>query len=90
LIEIHGGLGDAFSHATSRGISVESVQHVGIVEIAGGKVRIRSRDEIDNAWEPEVVVRLTVWECLHHLARKHQKEGISHVTGVLSLRAKVT
>jgi putative DNA methylase len=74
LIEIHGGLGDAFSHATSRGISVESVKHVGI----------------DNAWKPEVVVRLTVWECLHHLARKHQKEGISHVTGVLSLRAKVT
>lgn len=78
-----GDYGTANSIATARGISVESVKHAGIVESAGGKVRILARDELDNAWEPEGDGHLTVWECLQHLVRKHEKDGISHDTAVL-------
>ena len=78
-----GDYGTANNIATARGISVESVKHAGIVESAAGKVRIRSRDELDGDWEPESDGHLTVWECLQHLVREHEKDGISHDTAVL-------
>lgn len=78
-----GDYGTADNLARARGISVESVKHAGIVESAAGKVRILARDELDNDWEPEADGHLTVWECLQHLVRKHEKDGISHDTAVL-------
>jgi len=78
-----GDYGTANSIATARGISVESVKHAGIVESAAGKVRILSRDELDDDWEPEGDTHLTVWEALQHLVRRHEKDGISHDTAVL-------
>ena len=62
-----GDYGAADNLARARGISVESVKHAGIVESAAGKVRILSRDELDDDWEPEGDGHLTVWECLQHL-----------------------
>lgn len=78
-----GEYGTANSIATARGISVESVKHAGIVESAAGKVRILARDELDEDWDPEDDRHLTVWECLQHLVRQHEKDGISHDTAVL-------
>lgn len=78
-----GEYGTANSIATARGISVESVKHAGIVESAAGKVRILSRDELGDDWEPEGDIHLTVWECLQHLVRRHEKDGISRHTAVL-------
>jgi putative DNA methylase len=78
-----GDYGTANSIATARGISVESVKHAGIVDSAAGKVRILSRDELDSDWNPEDDHHLTVWECLQHLVRAHEKDGISHDTSVL-------
>jgi putative DNA methylase len=78
-----GDYGTANSIATARGISVESVKHAGIVESAAGKVRILSRGELDDDWEPESDGHLTVWECLQHLVKAHEKDGISHDTAVL-------
>lgn len=78
-----GEYGTANSIATARGISVDSVKHAGIVESAAGKVRILSRDELAGDWEPESDGHLTVWECLQHLVRLHEKDGISHDTAVL-------
>lgn len=78
-----GDYGTANNIATARGISVESVKHAGIVESAAGKVRILTRDELDNDWDPESDGHLTVWECLQHLVRQHEKDGISHDTAVL-------
>lgn len=75
--------GAANSIATARGISVDSVKHAGIVESAVGKVRILARDELDEEWDPEEDRHLTVWECLQHLVRLHEKIGISHDTAVL-------
>lgn len=78
-----GDYGVADNLARARGISVESVKHAGIVEGAAGKVRILTRDELDDDWEPEEDRHLTVWECLQHLVRLHEKDGISHDTAVL-------
>jgi len=78
-----GDYGVADNLARARGISVESVKHAGIVESAAGKVRILARDELDDDWNPEEDRHLTVWECLQHLVRQHEKDGISHDTSVL-------
>ena len=78
-----GDYGVADNLARARGISVDSVKHAGIVESAAGKVRILSRDELDDDWDPEDDHHLTVWECLQHLVRQHEKNGISHDTAVL-------
>lgn len=78
-----GDYGTANSIATARGISVDSVKHAGIVESAAGKVRILAREELDDDWDPEDDRHLTVWECLQHLVRLHEKNGISHDTAVL-------
>jgi len=78
-----GDYGVADNLARARGISVDSVKHAGIIESAAGKVRILSRDELDDEWDPEDDRHLTVWECLQHLVRQHEKDGISHDTGVL-------
>ena len=78
-----GDYGVADNLARARGISVESVKHAGIVESAAGKVRILIRDELSGDWEPESDSHLTVWECLQHLVRLHEKDGISHDTAVL-------
>jgi len=78
-----GDYGTANSIATARGVSVDSVKHAGIVESAAGKVRILSRDELDDDWDPDEDRHLTVWECLQHLVRRHEKDGISHNTAVL-------
>ncbi|WP_293323053.1 DUF1156 domain-containing protein [Parvibaculum sp.] len=81
-----GDYGIADNLARARGISVESVKHAGIVESAAGKVRILTRDELNNDWHPEDDRHLTVWECLQHLVRQHERDGISHDTAVLLRR----
>lgn len=74
---IAGDYGAADNLARARGISVESVKHAGIVESAAGKVRLLSRQELDEEWEPERDDHLTIWECLQHLVRFHEKDGLS-------------
>ena len=78
-----GDYGVADNLARARGISVESVKHAGIVESAAGKVRILTRDELSDDWEPETDSHLTVWESLQYLVKAHEKDGISHDTAVL-------
>lgn len=78
-----GDYGVANSIATARGIAVESVKHAGIVESAAGKVRVLKRDELDPDWNPDTDTHLTIWECLQHLVRLHEKDGISHSTAVV-------
>ncbi|WP_340583946.1 DUF1156 domain-containing protein [Brucella pseudintermedia] len=81
-----GDYGVADNLARARGISVDSVKHAGIVESAAGKVRLLKRDELDPDWAPEEDGHLTVWECLQHLVRLHEKEGLSHDTAALLKR----
>ena len=77
-----GDFGTANSIATARGVSVENVQHAGIVEAVAGRVRIRKRGEIDPGWDPATDTHLTVWECCQHLIRTLENEG-EHAAAVL-------
>lgn len=70
-----GDYGTANSIAQARGVSVESVRHAGIVEGQAGKVRILSRDELDETWDPAADGHLTVWEACQHLVRALENEG---------------
>lgn len=81
-----GDYGVADNLARARGISVDSAKHAGIVESAAGKVRLLKRDELDPDWAPEEDGHLTVWECLQHLVRLHEKKGLSHDTAALLKR----
>jgi putative DNA methylase len=72
--------GAADNLARARGISVENVKHAGIVDSAAGKVRLLKRTELDPEWEPGEDSHLTVWECLQHLIRLHEKDGLSWET----------
>ena len=78
-----GDYGTANSIAQARGIAVESVKHAGIVESQAGRVRVLRREELDHKWEPKTDQHLTIWECLQHLVRLHEKDGISYATAVL-------
>jgi len=78
-----GEYGTANSIAQARGISVESAKQAGIVASAANEVRILKRDELDPEWEPETDSHQTIWECLQHLVRCHEKDGISHDTALL-------
>ena len=78
-----GDYGIADNLARARGISVDSVKHAGIIESSGGKVRLLARDELDSNWEPESDTHLTIWECLQHLVRIHQTDGVAYPTALM-------
>ena len=78
-----GDYGTADNLARARGIAVESVKQAGIVESQAGRVRILNRDELDPEWEPMTDTRLTIWECLQHLMRRHEQDGVSYNTALL-------
>ncbi len=78
-----GDYGVADNLARARGIAVDSVRQAGIVESQAGKVRILKRDELDPEWEPQTDTHLTVWECLQHLVRSHEQDGVSYNTALL-------
>ena len=78
-----GDFGVADNLARARGISVDSVEHAGIVESSAGRVRILRRDEFDPEWEPETGGDPTVWECLQNLVRSHERDGVSQNTALL-------
>lgn len=75
--------GIADNIARPRGISVEGIKHAGIVASAAGKVRLLKRDELDDRWDPSEDRHLTIWECLQHLVKLHEQNGISFETAAL-------
>jgi len=62
------GLAETLSKA--KGTSAEGMRQAGILEAKGGKVRLLSRDELDEDWDPATDKRLTVWEMTQHLIRR--------------------
>ena len=71
-----GDYGTAETLATARAVSVDGVVESGILESAGGKVRLLKIDELADGWSPESDHRLTVWEVTHYLCRALDQGGI--------------
>lgn len=65
--------GMAETLATARGVSVQGVVEAGVLEAKAGRVRLLTRDELPENWDPEKDKHLTVWEATQHLIKSLEK-----------------
>lgn len=78
-----GKYGDAETIAVAKGVAVGGVAEAGIIESGAGKVRILRIDELPEDWDPAEDDRLTVWEIVHHLARRLENDGVDGAATIL-------
>ena len=81
-----GAYGEAETLAKARGVAVSGVQEAGLLRSAAGKVRLLSRAELAEDWDPVVDDRLTVWEATQHLIKRLEEQGEGEAA---ALRAKL-
>jgi putative DNA methylase len=70
-----GPFGQADVLARAKATSVSGVVEAGVLQSAGGKVRLLDWREYPADWDPATDTRLPVWEALHHLIRVLRTEG---------------
>lgn len=70
-----GPYGVAETLSKAKNTSVSGLVEAGVVKSGGGKVRLLTRDELDEEWDPATDPRLTVWEATQYLIRALDKEG---------------
>ena len=70
-----GPFGDANTLANAKNTSTDGWVEAGIVKSLRGKVRLLSRDELADDWNPASDNRRTVWECAHYLIRTLETQG---------------
>jgi putative DNA methylase len=70
-----GEYGKAEQLSKSKNTSVNGMMQSGILLSKSGKVRLKRPDELSTAWNPLDDSRLTVWESVHHLIRRLEKDG---------------
>jgi putative DNA methylase len=67
--------GDAETLARAKNVSVKGLEDAGVLIQKGGKVRLLSKNELDEHWDPVQDARLADWEVCHHLILRMEKEG---------------
>ena len=70
-----GPFGEAETLAKARAVAVSGVQEAGILKSAAGKVRLITRDELRDDWDPDTDRRLTVWGATQYLIKRLEGEG---------------
>lgn len=70
-----GEFGKADVLARAKGTSVDHVKNAGVVEAAGGNVRLLKPAEYPSDWTPENDNNTPVWEALHQMIRALKSEG---------------
>lgn len=70
-----GKYGDADVLARAKGTSVGGLSEAGVVESAGGDLRLLKWSEMPRDWSPENDNRVPVWEALHQLIRALNQDG---------------
>ena len=65
--------GEADVLARAKNTSVQGLVEAGVLHSKAGKVRILSRSDYSDDWDPADDKRLTVWECTQHLIRKLER-----------------
>jgi putative DNA methylase len=70
-----GPFGVAETLSKAKNTAVNGLVEAGVVKAKGGKVRLVSRDELPETWDPAKDRRLTVWETTQHLIRTLQTKG---------------
>ncbi len=67
--------GDANTLANARDTSVEGVAESGILRARAGRVRLLSREEYPDEWDPTSDIRINIWECTQYLIRALDQGG---------------
>ena len=70
-----GGFGEADVLARARDTSVQGVAESGILQARAGRVRLLSREEYPDAWDPTSDRRVNIWECTQYLIRALDQGG---------------
>jgi putative DNA methylase len=81
-----GLYGEAEVLATAKALSISHLAATGLLYSRAGKVRLLSRAELPEDWEPSTVERLTVWEVTQHLIRCLDQKGEKETA---NLKAKI-
>jgi putative DNA methylase len=76
------GMAETLSRA--KNTAVNGLVEAGIVKAKGGKVKLVSRAELPDGWDPETDKRLTVWESTQHLIRTLETKGESAAASLLN------
>ncbi len=79
-----GKFGEADTLARAKGTSVDGVKNSGVLQSAGGNVRLLKWADYKPDWDPTADDRLPVWEGLHQLVRVFKTDGESAAGKVLS------
>ena len=69
------GFGEADVLAHARDTSVEGVAESGILHARAGKVRLLSREEYPDEWDPTSDRRINTWECTQYLIKALDQGG---------------
>ncbi|WP_140628350.1 DUF1156 domain-containing protein [Methylibium rhizosphaerae] len=79
-----GKFGEADVLARAKGTSVEGLRVSGVVESAGGDLRLLRWAEMPADWSPEADTRTPIWEALHQLIGALAKGGESAAGALLA------
>ena len=79
-----GKFGEADTLARAKGTSVDGVKNSGVLQSAGGNVRLLKWADYKPDWDPSADDRLPVWQGLHQLVRVFKTDGESAAGKVLS------
>ena len=70
-----GRFGEADVLARARDTSVQGVAESGILQARAGRVRLLSREEYPDEWDPTSDRRVNIWECTQYLIRALDQGG---------------
>ncbi len=79
-----GKFGEADTLARAKGTSVDGVKNSGVLQSAGGNVRLLKWADYRSDWDPAADDWLPVWEGLHQLVRVFKTDGESAAGKVLA------
>ncbi|MCY2978569.1 MAG: DUF1156 domain-containing protein [Planctomycetota bacterium] len=79
-----GKFGEADTLARAKGTSVDGAKQAGVIQAAGGIVRLLKWAEYPNDWNPQTDQRLPIWEVLHQLIRVFNTDGETGAAAVFA------
>lgn len=79
-----GRYGDAEMLSKAKNTSVQGLVDAGVLQAKGGKVKLLSRDQLPEDWNPTQDKRTSVWEITQHLIRALEHGGEYGAAGILA------
>ena len=80
-----GAFGDADVLARAKNSSVEGISESGVLRATAGKVRLLSRDEYPDEWNPTSDGRRNTWKCTQYLIRALERGGETEAGRLVNL-----